>query len=739
MEKPRRPMVSPRELSTKYRRRWVRPLTLVAILWWSIVACDTIVLDPPLPEGDPIDIVAQASIAAAYAEFDRPAGATLVAVLPLRPGLLIRASSDATRIRIAWVGEAAAAGPQVRVQLSRTLDGSTPPVFVTQATYATSTAPLVSAGVLQWQETTAAPVLDAPLSVPSVAHTSAKLRPSFADHPLGDLDGDVALTVRDALVLLDRMRSGGWTDFQRYHGDLDADDVSDAADVQRLLDKLVDPNLPAGLHVKPRELSFVELDPATDRDGLVLVANVGRTALSMSWKVPAGVVVANVGGIVNQSAALRLTLPTSNRVGWRPGFLEVSGAGAVERVRVGHLVLLVAGQSNASGRGAGGAQFPHGADPRVRLFGNDYRWRNASEPHDTATDQVDSISRDGSASYSFATRLGELLVGASGFRTYLIPAALGGSSVNVGWRPGTDPLARSTLLGSANFRGLVSAGLRSNPVGGQPYPSEGGPVTAIVWYQGESDEDASRRSVFISRTNEVMNAFASELGAPTVYVQLASNCLVQKHVQQHAVSELQRKMEAGSGNAAARANFHMVVAFDLPRSDCIHLSAYGQRVLAERIDLAIRQHVLGDSVDGTGPRLVSIGHVGGSTVVTVRTTRPLSTDVLNRALFTLFDGAPVGDLDSSTDFAGYGTNTIDISSVVRDPADPTAVRITLARAPAATPHVRYMAVAGLGPNSGNTTPSQPELWEIVASGTVRAADGGLPLPTFGPLPANAGP
>jgi hypothetical protein len=724
-----------------WRRRW-RGLALTLVGWLLVVACET-VPDPPPTETERLDLVAEVAIAGAAVEFVRPVGTTLVSVVPLRSGLLVRSSSSGDRVRVAWVGSAAAAGAQVRLTLARPEGVTASPEIVTASAFGGAAGSDLGGGALVWGATEAAPVLDAPLVVPSVDHGVAgvALEASFADHPLGDVDGDGELGVRDALLLLDLLGGGGWSDFSRYHADLDADDVTDALDLERLLDKLVHPSLPALLHVKPRAFSFVDLDPATDREAIVLVANGGRAALSVGWERPAGIVVEQVAGIVGQSAALRVSLPAANRVGWRPGFMVLRGAGDEVSVRLGHLVLLIAGQSNASGRGANVADFPSAGDPRVRLFGNDYRWRVAAEPHDDPSGQVDTISRDAAPRYAFATRLGELLVDASGFDTYLIPAALGGSTVNVGWRPGADLLARNTLLGSANYRGLVSAGLRPNPVTGDPYPAEGGPVSAVVWYQGESDEESGERGVFVSRTNEVMDAFGLVLGAPAVYVQLASHCLEQKHVQQHAVAELQRRMESDSGNAAARADFRMVVAFDLPRSDCIHLSAFGQRVLAERIDLAIREHVLGEAVDGTGPRLASFAHAPGSSVITVRTTRSLAADTLDPALFTVFDGAPVGNLDSASNFAGYGTNTIPIASVVRDPADATAVRITLARAPTAgaTPYVRYMAVANLDPCCDNTTPSQPEVWETVASGTVRAADGGLPLPTFGPLPTTGTP
>ena len=50
----------------------------------------------------------------------------------------------------------------------------------------------------------------------------------------------------------------------------------------------------------------------------------------------------------------------------------------------------------------------------------------------------------------------------------------------------------------------------------------------------------------------------------------------------------------------------MVVAFDLPLGDGLHLSGEAKRILGLRFALAMRQHVYGEAVDGTGPRLVSV-------------------------------------------------------------------------------------------------------------------------------------
>src|SRR5690606_6623610 len=129
--------------------------------------------------------------------------------------------------------------------------------------------------------------------------------------------------------------------------------------------------------------------------------------------------------------------------------------------------------------------------------------------------------------------------------------------------------------------------------------AEGGPVTAVYWYQGESDSsEYSLRGNFSEYTADVFSAFeshfATEAGEPIIlFAQLAPygsksgeapHNAIAKDLQQMDIAERQRRMESGAfaGTsslfppeplATARANTHMVVTNDLPRSDEIHVSA----------------------------------------------------------------------------------------------------------------------------------------------------------------------
>jgi hypothetical protein len=720
-------------------RRWRDHLRLPLAVAFTlaVAACGVFPPDDPVEPVEPevntrFDLVTVQPVAAGEVVIDHPGGVSFGSAVSLRNGQIVRAASTGTTTRIAWVASAASSGSQVRVSFD-VPDGAPAPSLADSKAFAGAGSGGGTAVMMQAAVGTA-PTVAPPAPAALVHPDDARLEASFAEHPLGDVDGDGTVDVHDALLAFATAVGSAADDFRLYHSDLDNDGVTDLGDVGFVLDKVVDRQLPAVLHVKPRSLSFVELDPDADGPGIVLIGNRGNLPLPpLAWHVPAaGIDAPEVAGIPGQSAAVAVAVARPRPHGWLPDTFRITSGDASAQVRLGNLVLLIAGQSNASGRGQPILDDP--VHPSVRMLHNDYRWRPAQEPLDDPTGQVDPRP-DLNARYSFGTRLGTLLHDAFGYPTYLIPAAVGGSHVTE-WLP-TSPLETSTLFGSANVRAHVSAGGQPNPVASQPYPHEGGPVNVVVWYQGESDEPSARREAFVRRTNQVFDAFLSEHGAPTVYVQLASEYDAGLNVRYHAVAELQRRMETGSGEPESRQRAFMVVAHDLPRSDSRHLSAYGQRVLAERIALAVREHVFGEDVDGTGPRLVAVHHEGDR--VFVRTDRALGSEALDIRRFTVFDGPPDGSVD---DVASYGGNTIDIVSAVRDPGDPTAVLLTLSGIPADAPHVRYMAPPNLLPSAqpnGSTGDASPGVWETVASGVVRDAASALPLPAFGPRGATPHP
>src|SRR6185436_14868221 len=107
-------------------------------------------------------------------------------------------------------------------------------------------------------------------------------------------------------------------------------------------------------------------------------------------------------------------------------------------------LFVLAGQSNMSGRGV---SVPFPETGRIFLFANDYHWKTARDPLDSADHQVDEISADALAGtgpgLSFATELAKTypqkIIG-------LIPCAKGATTI-FEWerRLGDDTLYGSCL------------------------------------------------------------------------------------------------------------------------------------------------------------------------------------------------------------------------------------------------------------------------------------------------------
>lgn len=351
--------------------------------------------------------------------------------------------------------------------------------------------------------------------------------------------------------------------------------------------------------------------------------------------------------------------------------------------------LLVAGQSNAQGRNVAAALAGSYATAAagVAMLGNDDVWKVAYEPLDDCTGQVDSVSSDplegcvamGNSGVSMGVAFGNELTAAVGDEVLLIPAALGGSDL-VSWAPPTPREDSSTLFGSALRRWRLGGALGASSADG-----------ALFWYQGESEATSARYPWFQFRTDLVFDVFTEEIGAPIVFVQLSRyvprvtedpqlrNLLYQQ------VRERQRTMEAGSATLAGAAaptaepGRYLVVTHDLPMFDRNHLSPAGQSELGRRVALAFREHVLGEDIDGTGPRLVRVDRAVGDVNVYVRFDRPVT--------------AP--QTPTAAAYAGYfrvfeGAAELAIESIERDTGDPATVRIRLSAPPSSVVAVRYM-------------------------------------------------
>ncbi len=357
---------------------------------------------------------------------------------------------------------------------------------------------------------------------------------------------------------------------------------------------------------------------------------------------------------------------------------------------------IIAGQSNASGRGQldENREAPHS---QVFLFGNNYVFQTAYEPTDDPAGQVDTVSLDSTVGHSFGLRAGKELALAGYGTILLIPCAKGASSL-VNWYPGSDPRDRNTLFGSCNYRRLLA--------------TAGRPLTAVWWYQGESENlSDSQRLNYSTNHTHLVHEFRRILGAnlPFVYAQLAKNQFAQVNPGYQIIAEQQRRLETGSGAAEALPAHYMVVTFDLPLLGAAHLNQTAQKELGRRVALAVREHVLGEAVDGTGPRLrpdrMPRHPQGDRTVIEVAFTQTINPAVNNYDnQFRVFDAG----------------GEVPIAEVVRHPSDTTALLITLTRPTSGDVTLSY----------GDVVPGGDNIWlQNVVKGP-----SGLPAPRFGPLP-----
>lgn len=157
-------------------------------------------------------------------------------------------------------------------------------------------------------------------------------------------------------------------------------------------------------------------------------------------------------------------------------------------------VFVIAGQSNASGRGTNSQSYSH-ATLKAAMYGNDYTWKELTDPTDDNTGQVDGVSDDGSnPGGSPWPLLATSIMTDQGVPVAFIPCALGATAISQ-WAKGTDN-NRATLYGSMQYRaGLMASG-----------------VKAVLWWQGERDAVlGTAEATYNSALDAIANNIAADL------------------------------------------------------------------------------------------------------------------------------------------------------------------------------------------------------------------------------------
>ncbi|NJM74986.1 MAG: sialate O-acetylesterase [Acaryochloridaceae cyanobacterium RU_4_10] len=230
-------------------------------------------------------------------------------------------------------------------------------------------------------------------------------------------------------------------------------------------------------------------------------------------------------------------------------------------------LFVLAGQSNMSGMG----DLPKSGltiDPRVYVFGNDYRWKLAQEPVDDPTHQVDLVSEDLSAGFgpsvAFATALLEqhpdIVIG-------LIPCAKGGSSIHEWRRDFND----NTLYGSCLKR-IRAASVMGN-------------IAGLLYFQGEIDavdpkEDPQRTfspHQWADKFIVLIKNWRHDLDLPelpVVFAQIGTNTEPQRFKNWSVVKTQQGKVRLPFSE--------MIVTDDLGLRDYVHFTTESYRIIGQR-------------------------------------------------------------------------------------------------------------------------------------------------------------
>jgi hypothetical protein len=247
--------------------------------------------------------------------------------------------------------------------------------------------------------------------------------------------------------------------------------------------------------------------------------------------------------------------------------LSTGGEGDIPREYRGKLQLFIlAGQSNMSGRG----EIPPEAesDPKVYVFGNDDRWRLATEPIDDPTGQVDKVSEDENAGFSpampFASAILERRPDAP---IGLIPCAMDATTIHDWEQNASD----STLYGSCLKRVRAA--------------SEMGDVAGLLFFQGESDALSPRRNPDLTlypdqwadKFSAFVEAWRSDLGQPdlpVVFAQIGTNTRPNRYPNWRVVQEQQDSVKLPFCK--------MIKTDDLALGDTVHFTTESYRVIGKR-------------------------------------------------------------------------------------------------------------------------------------------------------------
>jgi hypothetical protein len=263
-----------------------------------------------------------------------------------------------------------------------------------------------------------------------------------------------------------------------------------------------------------------------------------------------------------------------------------------EYVGVGDIYVL-AGQSNASGRGSALNSYSHPV-LKAALFGNDDRWKDLTDPVDSDAGQVDRVSADPGAGGSVWPLVATELMAAENVPLAFVPCAKIGTPIRKWAEDAAAPRARSTLYGSMLRR----------------VRAVGGRVRAVLFWQGEADaRTASSTQAYAAALRRLAAAVKHDCGAPLVAAQIGDyNPSVWSSAAVDAIRLAQQKAWHAGWALPGPA------LYDIDLDGRVHFTeADDQLVAARRWTAAVLAAVLRRAVP-SAPRLKSARYDGGLTV-----------------------------------------------------------------------------------------------------------------------------
>lgn len=157
-------------------------------------------------------------------------------------------------------------------------------------------------------------------------------------------------------------------------------------------------------------------------------------------------------------------------------------------------IFIVAGQSNAAWWWANPQIFTWTNGIKAIVFGNDYLWKILRDPYDDDTNQIDTVSLDAGANWSFVPLLATKIVASQNIPVAFVPTAMWWTQVTA-WAPWANHFDRNTLYGSMAYR----------------IREVGGNVAGVLRFQWESDVMMKRTtSAYIAGLNTIINTLQSD-------------------------------------------------------------------------------------------------------------------------------------------------------------------------------------------------------------------------------------